>query len=178
MRDRAGADDPDGQRKPDRGARDGSSDGESRRQVGQQSAQRQRHTQPETGAHQHHQPGLQPSRLQLRGRHLDLGQGSGCRRVGRQPQAFRDVGQMCGGPLVHLGDHLVDAAPRVGLEHRQLAPGQTRRVLLQLGAHRGAAVAGEVRQLHPGLLGLAAQRDRALGLRQPSLPQDSAALLT
>ncbi len=84
---------------------------------------------------------------------------------------------MCGGALVHLRDHLVDTTAGVGLERRQLTPGQARRVLLQFGAHRGAAVAGEVRQLDPSLLSLAAQRDRAFGLRQPSLPQNSAALV-
>ena len=52
-----------------------------------------------------------------------------------------------------------------------------RRVLLQFGAHRRAAVAGEIGQLHARLLDLAAQRDGSFGLRQPALPQDVVAVL-
>ena len=90
---------------------------------------------------------------------------------------MRDVGQMRGGAVIHLGNHLVETHTGIGLELRQFAPSQARRILLQLRAHRGAAIASEVRQLNPRLLGLAAQRDRPLGLGQPSLPQDVAALL-
>ena len=105
-------------------------------------------------------------------REVDRRERCRCRRVDRQAQALRDVGQMRGGAVVHLGNHLVEANTGVGLELRQFAPGQARGVLLQLRAHRGTAIAGEVGQLNPSLLGLAAQRDRALGLGQPSLPQD------
>src|ERR1700733_8236666 len=79
--------------------------------------------------------------------------------------------------IVYLGDHLVEAHTRVGLELRQLGLDQARGVLLQLGADGGAAVAREVRQLNPSLLGLATQSDGALGSGQSSLPQDRAALV-
>ena len=73
---------------------------------------------------------------------------------------------------LHLVDHVADPCGHIALELRQPTPRHRRRVLLQFGPHRGAAVAREIRQLHFGLLNLAAQCDGSLGLGHSALTQN------